>query len=143
MSLDFYDYAWNEPYARCLAGNDAAQLAALRQTYVDAAVAQLGRSVQMSLSTFNRRVPLVLLLHIGAFDALMLDALLTALEQHGAQWVTLEAAERDGFYRFDPTQAVRGRRNFLDRVLVYLHRNTITMDSQVARLATVCAPPAP
>ena len=139
-TYDFYGYGWNQPYIRCLASQNDTEIASLEQTYIDAAIAQLGRSNQMSEASFSRRVPLVLLMHIGAFDAHVLDKLLTALEQRGVKWVSLEATQRDGFYSFDPTQAVRGRRNFLDQVLVYLKKKTIFMDRQLTRLASVCLP---
>ena len=44
----------------------------------------------------NRRVPQVLLLHSGAFDALALDEMLTSYD---VEWITLDEALSDPVYQ--------------------------------------------
>lgn len=48
---------------------------------------------------YQRDIPYVLLMHIGAFDAEMLSHLLQLYRARGFEFVTLPEAESDKFYR--------------------------------------------
>jgi hypothetical protein len=61
----------------------------------------IGYSRELSHTLYGRDIPYVLLMHIGAFDAEMLPHLLDLYRSKGAQFVTLEEAENDEFYRLD------------------------------------------
>jgi peptidoglycan/xylan/chitin deacetylase (PgdA/CDA1 family) len=102
VTVDFEDWAWNQPYARCLAGKDKAALRWLRGSYLDQAVARLRHAVDQSRALFQRVPGQVLLLHIGAFDAAMLDDLLTRYEKEGVRFVDLATAQRVEVYAIDP-----------------------------------------
>jgi peptidoglycan-N-acetylglucosamine deacetylase len=101
VTMSFNDYAWNEPYARCVAKGDEKAIAALETGYLDAAKASLKYSSGLSNTLYGRDIPYVLLMHAGAFDARMLPRLLALYRSHGVRFVTLEAAEKDPFYRDD------------------------------------------
>ncbi len=101
VTMSFDDYAWNEPYARCMAKGDDAQVAALEASYLAAASESLAYSRQMSRALHRRDIPYVLLMHAGAFDARMLPRLLTFYRSQGITFVTLPRAQRDPFYRSD------------------------------------------
>ena len=97
VTLSFDDWAFNEPYARCMAKGDAAAIADLELQYLAWAKASLEHS--RSLSTPD--TPLVLLMHLGAFDARMLPRLLQFYRHEGVRFVSLDQAMRHPFYRAD------------------------------------------
>ena len=101
VTMSFSDYAFNEPYARCTAKGDEAAIARLERDYLAAAQEELGRSSAMSQALYGRDIPLVLLMHLGAFDARMMTRLLALYRERGAAFVTLPQAERDPVYRTD------------------------------------------
>lgn len=44
---------------------------------------------------FHRDIKNILLLHLGAFDALMFDELLTAYERHDIKFISIDEALQD------------------------------------------------
>lgn len=101
VTMSFGDYAFNEPYARCMARGDQAAVDRLERGYLQAAEDEIVRARSMSKALFDRDIPYVLLMHLGAFDARMLPRLLSLYRARGFSFVTLPAAERDPFYRPD------------------------------------------
>lgn len=101
VTLDFGDWAYNDPYARCAARGDAAAVAGLEARFLAAAAESLDRARALSLQAEGREVPLVLLLHLGAFDARMMDRLLDLYRSRGVRFVSLDRALADPFYRAD------------------------------------------
>ncbi len=98
VTMSFGDYMWNEPYARCVAKNDAASIARLESTYLQAASDDADFRRAISKTLYGRDIPYVLLMHVGAFDARMLPRLLKLYRDKGFTFVTLQAAENDPFY---------------------------------------------
>lgn len=106
VTMSFGDYAWNEPYARCMARGDAAAVASLEDSYLKAAKDSLDYSRGLSATLYGRDIPYVLLMHAGAFDARMMPRLLKMYRDNGVTFVSLREAERDRFYVADfKTQA--------------------------------------
>ncbi|TCS16636.1 polysaccharide deacetylase family protein [Caulobacter sp. BK020] len=106
VTMSFGDYAWNEPYARCMAKGDAAAVASLEDSYLKAAKDSLDYSRGLSATLYGRDIPYVLLMHAGAFDARMMPRLLKLYRDNGVTFVSLQEAERDRFYAADfKTQA--------------------------------------
>ncbi len=101
VTMSFGDYAWNEPYARCMAKGDTATVAAMETSYLKAAKDALDHSRALSATLYGRDIPYVLLMHAGAFDARMMPRLLAMYRENGVSFVSLEAAERDRFYAAD------------------------------------------
>lgn len=101
VTMSFGDYAWNEPYARCVARHDDAGIARLETTFLAAADGEVARARLMAHRLYGRDIPLVLLLHIGAFDARMMPRLLALYQVRGFSFTSLPAAERDPAYRED------------------------------------------
>ena len=101
VTLNFDDYAWNEPYARCADQGDEKAIAHLEASYLAAARASLEQARARSRAAVGRDIPLVLLMHLGAFDARMLPRLLAQYRADGATFVTLEQAQSDPFYAGD------------------------------------------
>lgn len=101
VTASFADYEWNEPYARCKEKGDGKAIRWLEKSYLEAAAEDIGYRKAMSERLYNREIPYVLLMHIGAFDARMLPRLLKVYETHGFNFVSLEDAEKDPFYKYD------------------------------------------
>ncbi len=98
VTMSFADYAFNEPYARCMAKGDTAAVAQMEKDYLDAAEENVGFYRAMAHTLYGRDIPYVLLMHIGAFDARMLPRLLALYKKDGFVFVTLQQAESDPYY---------------------------------------------
>lgn len=101
VTLSFADYAYNEPYARCVARNDQDGIEKLKQLYMSAAADSLPQGQQYARSVFGHDIKHVMLLHIGAFQTVMLPQLLSLLDQKGFKLVSLPDAESDSAYASD------------------------------------------
>jgi peptidoglycan/xylan/chitin deacetylase (PgdA/CDA1 family) len=102
VNMDFGDYLWNAPYARCMEKHDEAAVASLHDSYLSAADRAYGLFRQLSQMVYGRDVKYVLLMHVGAFDAKMLPELLALYRSKGVRFVSLPAAMSDPAYRDDP-----------------------------------------
>ena len=109
VTLDYEDYLWNTPYARCVARGDQDAVRRLRSTYLATAAAYIDADREMARLVFDRDISHVLLLHLGAFSEAILPDLLELLRQKGFKLVTLEEAERDPVYQLDPDAASPSR----------------------------------
>jgi peptidoglycan/xylan/chitin deacetylase (PgdA/CDA1 family) len=94
VTASFGDYAFNEPYARCVAKHDDAAIHELEEAYLDAARASIALSAQTETAQFGKTPPDILLMHIGAFDAHMLPRLIHLYKQAGFHFVPLSQAAK-------------------------------------------------
>lgn len=101
VTLSFDDWAFNDPYARCTAKGDTAEVARLEQLYMDWARLSLEHGRNLARRLYGRDIPYVLLMHAGAFDARMLPRLLAFFRTEGVRFVSLDRAQRHPFYRAD------------------------------------------
>lgn len=101
VTMDFADFAFDPPYARCLAKGDRPAVARLEQAYLDAAASAADYARLLSTGALGREIPYILLMHIGHIDAQMLPRLLAQYRAEGFTFVTLEEAMRDPFYAAD------------------------------------------
>jgi peptidoglycan-N-acetylglucosamine deacetylase len=101
VTMNFDDYDWNGPYARCMVKHDFGSVGWLESSYLHAADKNIGYYRAMSKQLYGHDIRYVLLLHIGAFDAHMLPRLLRLYRQRGFSFVPLEQAEQDPFYQYD------------------------------------------
>jgi peptidoglycan/xylan/chitin deacetylase (PgdA/CDA1 family) len=102
VTIDWEDWSWNEPFARCTDKKDEKKIDWLRKTYIDNAVAKLHEADYLAKKLFKRTVAQIVLLHIGAFDTEMLDRLLARYEKEGVEFIPLSKAVKDAIYEFDP-----------------------------------------
>jgi peptidoglycan/xylan/chitin deacetylase (PgdA/CDA1 family) len=102
VSMDFEDYLWNEPYARCAANHDEASIAKLHDSYLAVADQYYRVFRELSQLVYGRDVKYVLLMHVGAFDARILPELLALYRAKGVQFISLQDALSDPAYRDDP-----------------------------------------
>jgi peptidoglycan/xylan/chitin deacetylase (PgdA/CDA1 family) len=141
VTLSFDDYAYNDPYARCLARNDRDGLAWLEQSYRERAAASIVRGRDASRIWFGRDIDHVMLLHIGAFEMVMLPRLLEIIEQQGFALTTLEEAQKDAVYGtiLDTGRVWSG--SFLDQFAVATRRTPVSPSSDAdvfAKLGALC-----
>ena len=117
VTLDFEDYAWNAPYARCSSKKDEKSIAWLKESYLNTATEYMKLGRQLSQQIFHRDIKYVLLMHIGAFDAEMLPQLLAQMKQQGFQFVKLKEAQGDPAYKTDPDAAFDNGGTLLDQIM--------------------------
>lgn len=101
VTMSFGDYAWNEPYARCVTRGDQVAIAKLKASYLQAAADTLRYAEAASKKVEGRQIPLVLLMHVGALDSLLLPKLLAFYKAQNVRFVSLAEAESDSFYAGD------------------------------------------
>jgi peptidoglycan-N-acetylglucosamine deacetylase len=101
-TLDFEDYLWNSAHARCWYKKDEESIRWLRESYRQAARDFLRLGVDNSRKVFGRDIHHVLLLHLGSFSSHILPDLFRILDEEGFDIVTLEEAQSDPAYEYDP-----------------------------------------
>jgi peptidoglycan/xylan/chitin deacetylase (PgdA/CDA1 family) len=116
VTVDFDDWAWSAPWARCTALHDEVALGELRHSYLSASIRILERYRRLAQAVAGREIAYVVLLHIGAPDADQMDAMLSTYEAAGARWVTLEEAQKDPIYAEDPGFQTKWGWTLLDRL---------------------------
>jgi peptidoglycan-N-acetylglucosamine deacetylase len=102
VTLNFGDYAWNVPYARCMEKHDTQSIAWLKFSYLSKASESFAADRKRSAMLFGRDIKYVLLMHIGGFDSVMLPEILDLMKKRGFDFVSLPDAEKDPAYQSDP-----------------------------------------
>ncbi len=128
VSMDFQDYLWNEPYARCMAKHDDVALKTLHDSYLATAEVYMGVYRELAHRLYGHDVPYVLLMHVGAFDARMLPELIARFRARGFAFTTLEKALADPVYKADPKVPSPGGATFNE--LVAAERNVEVPDGE-------------
>ncbi len=121
VSIDFEDYLWNAPYARCVARNDKKAIDSLRNSYLATADQYITVFRDLTHTLYGRDIPYVLLLHIGAFDAKMLPDLVALFRRRGFTFITLPEAMKDAVYKEDPDIALKHGGAFQEQVATARH----------------------
>lgn len=116
VTLDFSDWTYAAPYARCMAKHDMASVATLEQGWLAAVRAKAVTARARMRALTGRDVPLVLLMHVGAFDARMLPRTLALYRQLGFRFVPLAQAQDDPFYASANDPRLPGPTPSLDRL---------------------------
>jgi peptidoglycan/xylan/chitin deacetylase (PgdA/CDA1 family) len=140
VTISFDDYAYNDPYARCLARPDPTAVDWMRASFLERAARYISASQESAKLAFGRDIPHVMLLHLGAFDVVMLPALLDLMEQRKIRFVTLEEAQGDAAYSFDPELPSASGSTFLDRMIATRRVAAVrpAADDTLSRLANLC-----
>jgi peptidoglycan-N-acetylglucosamine deacetylase len=138
VTLDFEDYLWNGPYARCMEKQDAASIAWLKSSYMSTAAQYIALGQQMSKLVYGRDIRHVLLLHIGGFETVMLPQLLDSMKRQGFKFVTLPEAEKDPAYKGDPDMALKDGGTLLDQMMEAKHLKFPQNDKPYEQLNGLC-----
>jgi peptidoglycan/xylan/chitin deacetylase (PgdA/CDA1 family) len=144
VTLDFEDYLWNTPYARCLATHDTKAITWLRSSYLDTAKTYLRANRQMANQVFGRPIDHVLLLHLGAFSSTILPDLFDLLTKEGFRFVTLDEAERDAAYDTDPDAGSKYGGTLLEQWMDVRHLTYPEIPKKpYKQLEVICRPQTP
>jgi peptidoglycan/xylan/chitin deacetylase (PgdA/CDA1 family) len=138
VTLDFEDYLWNGPYARCMEKQDAASIEWLKSSYMSTAAQYIALGQQMSKLVYGRDIRHVLLLHIGGFETVMLPQLLDSMKRQGFKFVTLPEAEKDPAYNSDPDMALKDGGTLLDQMMEAKHLKFPQNDKPYEQLDALC-----
>lgn len=138
VTMNFDDYDWNGPYARCVEKHDAKSIGWLEASYLHAADENIGYYRAMSQKLYGRDIRYVLLLHIGAFDAHMLPRLLQLYRQRGFSFVPLERAEQDPFYQYDVNPKLLPGPDMLENAMRDKHLPLPQKADYFKRLQAIC-----
>jgi len=98
VTMDFSDWQWTAPYARCREKGDEQAILRLEDLYLRAAGESIAYSRDLSRAVHGREIPYVLLIHAGAFTARMTPRLLDLYRGSGFRFVSLAQAEKDPAY---------------------------------------------
>jgi peptidoglycan/xylan/chitin deacetylase (PgdA/CDA1 family) len=114
VTMNFDDYLWNAPYARCSEQHNQAAIASLEKSYLAATDRGIEIARQTSQTLYGRDIPYVLLLHARGFT-----------------FVSLQQAQQDGAYAHDPNQPLLHggtlqQQEFAARKLTYPSLNSPT-----------------
>ena len=121
VNMDFEDYLWNAPYARCLAKHDTAAIQSLHDSYLRTAGEYYDVFRQASHLAYGRDVKYVLLMHVGAFDARMLPDLLALYRSKGVHFIGMPEALADPAYQDDPDIGEAGGGSQLELIMERRH----------------------
>ncbi len=114
VSLDTIDYRFALEYAK------PKQQKMIHTMYINHVEECANHFASMSLLLFQRRIPLILLIHANELNADCLGDVLTRLSQKGWLFVSLEAAMEDSVYQAyvhrPPLVRCPGDRNFLNQI---------------------------
>jgi len=113
VTLDFEDFLWNAPYARCVARQKKEAIDGLKASYLTAAEGRIALGRQMSQMLYGRDIKYIMLLHVGSFETVMLPELLKLLRQKHFKLITLPEAADDPAYKTDPEWLTRHGGDFL------------------------------
>jgi len=116
VTIDFFEYEWNDPYVRCLNKHDKNSIEWLKKTYIEQANNALIISHSLSMMLFNRDIKNVLLIHMNSFTAEMLDELLTAYEKQNIKFIFLSETLSDDVYKINPNVVRERAYTFLNQV---------------------------
>jgi peptidoglycan/xylan/chitin deacetylase (PgdA/CDA1 family) len=139
VTLSFDDYAYNDPYVRCLAAKDTAGLDWLKESYASRAAAELSRGREEARRLYGHDIGHVMLLHVGAFQMVMLPKLMELLRDGGFDVVTLAEAQADSAYTASESDVpTKGGSTLLDRTRAVRGLVPPPGDDTVARLGALC-----
>ncbi len=116
VTTDYFDWAWTDAFTRCTRQHNDAQVAWLRKNILISADRHLRDSEAISARLFNRQIPQILLIHVGVFDAIMVDDILKHWRSQGVQFISLDEALADPVYAINPNVVYDDGRDFLAQI---------------------------
>jgi peptidoglycan/xylan/chitin deacetylase (PgdA/CDA1 family) len=138
VTIDSQDYLYDEAYLRCLARKDETAVEWLEHTYLSRAMESLSLARHTAEQIYGRDIRHVMLLHVGAFQAATLPALLNLFAEQHVKLLTLEQAELDDAYTVDPA-VMQPVGTFLNQMLVAKKLPLPTRDdTALQRLGAMC-----
>jgi peptidoglycan-N-acetylglucosamine deacetylase len=118
VTIDFQDYAYHAPYVRCLEKGDLEAIQKLKESYLARAADTLTQSELVAKRIYGRDIKHVMLLHVGAFQPMMLPHLFSLLETREYKLVPLALAQSDPAYAEDSEAVLPNGTSFLDQMSI-------------------------
>jgi peptidoglycan-N-acetylglucosamine deacetylase len=106
VTIDFSDWAYHDPYARCRAKGDTKSVAWLKKTYLEEAARSIDEARAAARALYGREIPQVMLLHLGDLNSVMTKPLLGLLRARSFDVVPLAEAQADAAYAQRPAVAL-------------------------------------
>lgn len=116
VTTDYFDWAWTDAFTRCTRQHNSAQVDWLKKNIVISADRHLQGSHAISMRLFNRDIPQILLVHVGVFDAIMLDEIFKHWRSEGVKFISLNEALADPAYAINPNVVYDDGRDFLAQI---------------------------
>jgi len=138
VTMNFSDWAYNEPYARCKPKGDSSAVSRLENDYLEGARKSAEYARTVSTDVLGREIPFVLLMHIGTIDAQMLPRLIDLYRGMGFRFVTLQKAERDSFYANDLNPRKAATPDTLEQAAQFRHISIPPRPPVPNDLGTIC-----
>jgi peptidoglycan/xylan/chitin deacetylase (PgdA/CDA1 family) len=139
VTISFGDYAYNAPYARCVAKNDQQGIEELKRSYMEGASDSLEQSRALSYAIFGRDIKHVMLLHIGGFETVMLPGLLDLLKERRFTLITLPEAQSDPAYSMHADSPGNSDGTFLEQHMTARHLSLPNNSNvRLTKLDAVC-----
>lgn len=139
VTVSFHDWAFHDPYARCLARKDRDSVAWLKKTYLDEARKSLDDARAESRALYGRDIAHVMLLHLGDLNSVMTRPLLALLRERSFEVVPLAEAQRDPAYAERPDVALPSGASLFDQVRAQRHLAAPPgRESVLPKLAELC-----
>jgi len=143
-TIDYMDWAWSAAYSRCVKQHDDKSIGWLKEHVRDNAERNLRRSRVLARILFGRDIGQIIVLHNSAFNALVLDPVLSDMRAHGVKLITLKEALADPVYTINPNAGFRTGWTFLDQIAVTKHLDIRSWDEKrypSDRINKVCPEP--
>jgi peptidoglycan/xylan/chitin deacetylase (PgdA/CDA1 family) len=99
ITIENQDWQFNLPYLDFIKKKDDHQRQDIVDEYLKLTGARADFFDKLSQETFHRSIPQILLIHINQLNVDHLDDVLTTLEHHGYEFVTLDEAMKDPAYQ--------------------------------------------
>jgi peptidoglycan/xylan/chitin deacetylase (PgdA/CDA1 family) len=139
VTLNFDDWTYNDPYARCVAKDDPPAIEWMKESYIRRAAESLSAGRENAERAYGRDIAHVMLLHVGALQTVMLPRLLELLEGRGYELVTLQEAQSDPAYRAAPDRSFPSGATLLEQVMAAKGIPApVISDDTLSRLAGLC-----
>jgi peptidoglycan/xylan/chitin deacetylase (PgdA/CDA1 family) len=142
VTADYNDWAWDDAYVRCAKQSDKESMAWLENHIIPDAEWHLHGSAGMAETLFQRNVPQILMVHVGVFDAVILNKVLKDLRAHNVKFITLDEALSDPVYKINPNRGFAGGETFFKEIADARHVDVakyIIGNYPVQMLNAVCA----
>ena len=121
-----------------MARDDRDAIKWLEQSYHDRAAESLVRGREQAKQLVGHDIGHVLLLHIGAFETVMLPRLLDLLDQQGFVLTTLEDAQKDAVYSTLPETGGNWSGTLFDQMAAARHLPAPPPTDVFQRLGALC-----
>ncbi|HEY4358363.1 MAG TPA: polysaccharide deacetylase family protein [Acidobacteriaceae bacterium] len=138
VTMSFADYAYNDPYSRCIAKGDTAAVKLLEDNYLKSAADNLDYAHAMSMALYGHDIPYVLLMHVGALDAKLLPRLVELYRKHGVMFISLQEASKDPFYKNNLDLSLEPHPDTLEEAMHLKGLPLPKREPLTVNLATIC-----